>query len=268
MEWLENAWKHKETVDLLYKELEKHNPEHLCLLDRTVFLGVGGSKLYGTDTPDSDTDLRGVTIAPKDYWVGAKKFEQIELKLPNNTEVVIYDIRKWLRLTADVNPNVVEILFTDKQQHQLVVNKPIWDEISLRTKLLLNQRAYVGFHGYSSSQLKKLVTKQSNKTGRMELTEKYGFDTKFLSHGFRLARQGAEILLTGRMEFPRPDRAELLDIKLGKKYKAQDQEKAIEDWKLEAQKLDEAYTNTILPVKYDFKQFNQLHIDIYERFVQ
>lgn len=259
---------HKETYEQVREALRKHNPEQLELLDRTIYLGIGGSKLYGTDTPDSDTDLRGVTIAPKDYWVGAKHFEQIELKdLPNKTELVIYDVRKWLRLTADVNPNVIEILYSNDQDLMIGGDPGVWEYIKAQTLPLINQRAYVGFHGYSSSQLKKMVTKQSNKTGRQEFTEKYGFDTKFLSHGFRIARQGVELLETGQITFPRPDRAELLDIKLGKKYKLEDQDQAIEDWKQEAQKLDEAYTTTKLPVKYDFRRFNELHINIYERFV-
>ena len=49
--------------------------------DCTIFLTIAGSKAYGTDIPESDTDIRGVAV-PKDksYYIGMglKKFEQQE----------------------------------------------------------------------------------------------------------------------------------------------------------------------------------------------
>lgn len=46
--------------------------------------------------------------------------------------------------------------------------------------------------------------------------ESQGVDWKAVSHAVRVARQAHELMLTGKITFPRPDAEELLDIKLGK----------------------------------------------------
>ena len=101
-------------IDRIRRLVIAQNPEQGWVIDNLAFLHVGGSTLYGTNTADSDLDIRGVTIAPKSFWVGARSFEQLERSIPEqNVEVVIFDIRKWLRLAVAVNPNVVETLFVD-----------------------------------------------------------------------------------------------------------------------------------------------------------
>src|ERR1700722_20064834 len=103
------------------------NPEQGWVIDNLAFLHIGGSTLYGTNTADSDLDIRGVTIAPKSFWVGARTFEQLECAIPEqNVEVVIFDIRKWLRLAAAVNPNVVETLFVDETRDCALLTTERW----------------------------------------------------------------------------------------------------------------------------------------------
>ena len=70
-----------------------------------------------------------------------------------------------------------------------------------------------------------MVVKQSNKTGRREIAEEFGFDLKFAAHGFRLAGQGAELLRTGRITFPRPDRDFLRAVRFGQVYGPDDLER-------------------------------------------
>ena len=98
-------------LDRIRRLVVSNNPEQAWVIDNLAFLHVGGSTLYGTATDKSDLDVRGVTIAPKSYWVGARHFEQLELTLPpgdpavaggREVEVVIYDIRKWLHLAVAV----------------------------------------------------------------------------------------------------------------------------------------------------------------------
>ncbi len=82
-------------IDRLRRLVVAQNPERGWVIDNLVFLHVGGSTLYGTSTADSDLDVRGVTIAPKSFWVGARSFEQLECSIPEqNVEVVIFDVPK------------------------------------------------------------------------------------------------------------------------------------------------------------------------------
>lgn len=58
-----------------------------------IFSTIAGSHAYGTNTKDSDMDIRGVAIRnDKSYYFGfLKKFEQ-QQEIDEDT--VIYDIRK------------------------------------------------------------------------------------------------------------------------------------------------------------------------------
>jgi hypothetical protein len=242
------------------------NPELAWVLEpqNLLFLHLSGSRLYGTHTPDSDWDVRGVTVAPKSYWVGARTFEQTQSQLPElGLDIAIYDFRRWLHLTVNVNPNVVETLYVPLDSDAVLhMNRDWWPTLVQRIKPLINRRAHAGYHGYATSQLKKMLTKQSNKTGRRELTKAHGLDTKFVMHGFRLARQGAELLRTGNMTFPRPDAPDLRAIRDGKVYT--DPESAIAAWEKEAAVLDAALTESVLPSKSDFGAQNQLLMDVYD----
>lgn len=244
------------------------NPEQGWIIDNLAVLHIGGSTLYGTSTPQSDLDLRGIAIAPKSYWVGARRFESLERQSPEeDVDIVIYDIRKWLNLTVAVNPNVVETLFVADDSDCMVLTTDAWRCIRAETLSLLNLRAYAGYHGYTTSQLKKMVVKQSNKTGRREISDEFGFDLKFASHGFRLARQGAELLRTGRITFPRPDREHLAAVRFGKVYGPGDLDACVRDLEAAIQELDAAYAISILPEKADFERYDRLLMEIYDRYV-
>jgi len=242
------------------------NPELEWVLapENLLFLHLSGSRLYGTNTAESDYDVRGVTVAPKSYWVGARTFEQTQAQVPElGLDIAIYDFRRWLHLTVNVNPNVVETLYVPVDSDLVLqMNRQWWPKLVGRIKPLINRRAHAGYHGYATSQLKKMLTKQSNKTGRKELTEAYGLDTKFVMHGFRLARQGAELLRTGNMTFPRPDAQQLRAIRDGKVYR--DSETAIADWEKEAAVMDQALAESVLPEKADFAEQNRILMDVYD----
>jgi hypothetical protein len=253
-------------LDAVRRAIVPRNPEMAWVVDNLLFLHIAGSRLYGTSTGDSDWDVRGVTLAPKSYWVGARTFEQAEAQVPEmGLDVVIYDIRKWLHLTVNVNPNVVETLYVPESGPAVIFSSPAWKWIAARTRPLISRRAHAGYHGYALSQLKKMMVKQANKTGRREIAEAHGYDTKFAMHGFRLARQGAELLRTGAMKFPRPDADQLRNIRDGLVYP--DSESCIAAWELEAAQLDRAMEESCLPEKADFAAYDQLLIDIYDRFV-
>lgn len=256
-------------LEILRKDLQKHNAEQLVFLDNLLFLHIGGSRLYGINKPDSDYDVRGVFLAPMDYWVGMKTVEQVTFKTEDkNYDFVLYDFRKWLRLTINCNPNVIETLFVDNDNPNVIYNSEIWrDFIKPEVLKFVNQSAYSGYNGYAYSQIQKMVIKNGNKTGRQEIVEEFGFDVKFASHGFRLIRQGIELLNTGKITFPRPDFQDLLDIRNGKKYGKSDMNKCSDDWQNESKGLDIALKNSPLPKMYDFDKVNKFLMDIFNNFV-
>ena len=80
-----------------------------------AYLTVAGSIAYGTNNADSDVDIRGFAIESFDSILTGKAFEQID---DDKTDTVIYGLRKFFKLCADSNPNVLELLGT-KPEHVL-----------------------------------------------------------------------------------------------------------------------------------------------------
>lgn len=119
---------------------------------RTIYLTRHGSHAYGTSLPTSDVDIRGICIAPKKYYLGfTEKFDQTVLTEP---DITIFDLRKFMHLAADANPNVLEILYTVPDDH-LLVKSPMLRLFENRD-LFLSKKAKHTFSGYAVSQLKRI----------------------------------------------------------------------------------------------------------------
>ena len=121
------------------------------LNDRICLLTLGGSKAYGTNLPESDTDLRGFAIERRKDIYGISSFEQFEDRA---TDTVIYGLKKFVSLCKACNPNVIEMLGT-KPEHILCINE-IGMLLRENADLFLSKRAYVTFTGYAIAQLRRL----------------------------------------------------------------------------------------------------------------
>jgi len=120
-----------------------------------IYETVHGSRAYGLATETSDTDLRGVFVPPPLALTGfVAQPDQVEPA----AERVLYEIRKFFRLAAACNPTVIEVLFTDPQDHVTV---------SAEGRLLLDRRsdflsrlAGDSFGKYGLAQLHRIKTRR------------------------------------------------------------------------------------------------------------
>ena len=124
---------------------------------RIIMSTLAGSHLYGTATEESDIDTRGVFIPTKEYFLGCfKHVEQIENK---KEDIVLYDIRKFCKLAADCNPNIIELLFVpivpSKSKYYSVYSTH-WHMIVENRDLFISKKARFTFSGYAISQLKRI----------------------------------------------------------------------------------------------------------------
>jgi len=120
-----------------------------------IFLTRHGSHAYGTNIETSDEDFKGVAIPPREYFHGYKdRFEQAEFREP--VDMVVYDLRKFMALAADCNPNIIEVLWTDPSDY--VVLTPLGRQLLDRKKDFLSKKALHTFSGYAVSQLKRIHT--------------------------------------------------------------------------------------------------------------
>jgi len=125
------------------------------LADNTLFLAKSGSHSYGTNTPTSDEDYKGVCFSPREYYLGfLNKFEQAQGKDPDLT---IYEIRKFFSLAADCNPSIIEVMWVESSD--VVHCSRLWEKHILPNRdKFLSTKAKHTFSGYAASQLKRIRT--------------------------------------------------------------------------------------------------------------
>ena len=120
--------------------------------NNTIYLTIHGSHSYGTNITTSDTDYRGIVIPPKEYYLGFKSISDTYVQ--NEPDLSLFELKKFIKLAIENNPNVLEILFTD-ERHHLYVHK-LGEKILNAKHEFLSKKCKNTFCGYAVSQLKRL----------------------------------------------------------------------------------------------------------------
>lgn len=113
-----------------------------------IFEAISGSKAYGLDNAQSDTDIRGVYIAPKDMFYSLECPEQVS---DETNDVVYYELRKFIDLLSKNNPNIIELLYTPEDC--ILYKHPIYDKV-LAFNWITKQCQHT-FAGYALTQIRK-----------------------------------------------------------------------------------------------------------------
>lgn len=152
-----------------------------------IFLGLTGSHAYGTANASSDLDIRGCCIAPLRTRLSFyRQFEQLETSEPqlhfpeswetaqsmlvkhpqasmcehfDKFDVVIFDIGKLVRLCAEGNPNMLELLFLNDQE--MLLNSSLWQILRDHRHMFLSKKVQFTFTGYAQGQLKRIQRHRS-----------------------------------------------------------------------------------------------------------
>lgn len=119
--------------------------------DRIMFLTLGGSYSYGTNTPTSDVDIRGCAMNNASEIVGLSNFEQF---VETTTDTTVYAFNKLIGLLLNCNPNTIE-MFGCKPEHYIYMTEAGREFINNR-KMFLSKRALYSFGGYANQQLNRL----------------------------------------------------------------------------------------------------------------
>jgi hypothetical protein len=120
-----------------------HNNQQVLLLQC-----ISGSKAYGLDTPQSDTDIKGVFALGKNEFYGLYSVEQVAN--PSN-DIVYYELKRFIELLTRNNPNILELLSTPSDK--ILYRNPLMDFV--RPEMFLSKLCLQTFAGYAQSQIKK-----------------------------------------------------------------------------------------------------------------
>ncbi len=244
--------------------------KHGTILQTEVGSGVHGLAIDG----QGDRDEMGICLEPPEFVIGLRKFEQYVRRTaaertgipdarsePGDLDLVVYGLRKWMRLALQGNPTVITPLFAPDEA--IVHITPAGKDLRAELDMIVSRQAGRRFIGYLRGQRDRMLNGTVDKrVNRPELVERYGFDVKFAGHMVRLGVQGVELLETGRMTLPMPDpwRTWIRELRQGQ-HTQQDAIDAAAD--LEA-RLEVLTRTADLPEHPDTERANRWLIETYQ----
>jgi hypothetical protein len=220
------------------------------LYDSVIYRCIVGSRAYGLDQADSDTDRRGIYLPPADlHWSLYGVPEQLE---KSATQECYWELQKFIVLALKANPNVLECLYTPFVE----TATPIAQELLELRHIFLSRLVYQTYNSYVLSQFKKM---EQDLRSRGEIRWKHAM------HLIRLLLSGITVLQEGFVPVKvESHRAQLLAIR--------NQEmswEALNQWRLDLhQTFDRTFSQTQLPERPDYEQANAFLIHARSSMIQ
>lgn len=153
-----------------------------------ALLAIVGSHAYGTAREGSDTDYRGCYIAPAErMWHLQPPQETVDRKDP---DLVVHELRKFCKLAAAANPNILETLYVDQYETLTSGGRLLVEH----REAFLSRRVFKTYGGYALAQLQKAKAGRGGTRGQAHLKRE-----KFILHLFRLLEQGVQLLDSGHL---------------------------------------------------------------------
>lgn len=216
---------------LAMKGLLPEMPNHVR--DGIQYEVVMGSVAYGVSSDNSDMDIYGFSIPPKeiifpnlrgeilgfdDYEIQFSQFQKHHVKDISALggkgriyDLSIYSIIKFFRLLMDNNPNIIDSLFVPESC--ILFATPIANKIRENRKLFLHKGCWSTFKGYAYGQMHKIRTKKPQGK-RKTIVEQFGYDVKFAYHVVRLLNEVEQLLVEGNLDLTR-NSEQLKEIRRG-----------------------------------------------------
>ncbi|MBT2447045.1 nucleotidyltransferase domain-containing protein [Streptomyces sp. ISL-43] len=183
---------------------DKPTPEPLELTlvrDHTIYSCVMGSRAFGLATEASDTDRRGVYLAPTPlFWGLAKPPTHVD---GPREEEFSWELERFCELALRANPNILECLHSPVVEHLT----PAGEELLALRGAFLSRQAHTTFSRYAISQRGKLLGDLRN----------HGVPRwKHAMHLLRLLLSCRDLLRTGHLVIDAgPYRDRLLAVRRG-----------------------------------------------------
>ncbi|MGW1944253.1 nucleotidyltransferase domain-containing protein [Streptomyces sp. NPDC001940] len=169
--------------------------------DHTIYSCVMGSRAFGLATDGSDTDRRGVFVAPTPmFW----RFEKPPTHVDGPAdEQFSWELERFCELALRANPNILECLHSPLVEHVTDTGREL---LALR-EAFMSRQVHATFTGYAMGQRKKLDAD----------VRQYGAPRwKHAMHLLRLLAACRDLLRTGRLTLDvGEDREALLAVKRG-----------------------------------------------------
>ena len=215
-----------------------------------IYRCVVGSRAYGLDNDESDTDQRGIYIAPAELqWSLFGAPEQFE---DNVMQSCYWELQKFITMALKANPNILECLYSPMVEKVTLLG----EELLAMRDTFLSQMIFQTFNGYAMSQFKKIEQDIRN-SGKIKW--------KHAMHLLRLLITGAATLLHARVPVRvETHRERLLAVKFGELSWAE-----VDIWRKELHRdFETALSATRLPERPDYESANKFLVKARRAMVQ
>lgn len=278
--------------------------------ENLIFLCYRGSISHGLyNSPESggvdDIDLFSVFVAPIEHYLGFPKnrLEKGHDRFTDQYDCVSYELRHFLALAADINPNILGPLWMPDRY--VIETTRFMEELRYAKEAFRSKkRIFDAYRGYAQGQYEKMQKDRCNleEIQRLEelqeakeagilqkededeyenLRQKYysghmgrkrkkmvlehGYDPKHAEHTIRLLRTGIEFLETGYLHVDRSQKGDAEEL-LAIKNGEWSYEKVCEEIKRLEERMELAYEQSSLPETVDHDRVEELLIDTVREF--
>ena len=197
---------------LSLKGLLPELPHHVR--DGIQYEVVMGSLAYGVSNDNSDMDIYGFSIPPKeiifpnlrgeilgfdDYEIQFSQFQKHHIKdaaalggKGRVYDMTIYSIVKYFRLLMENNPNIIDSLYVPDSC--VLYSTSIGDRLRENRKMFLHKGCWATFKGYAYGQMHKIRSKKPEGKRKI-IVDQFGYDVKFAYHVVRLLNEVEQLLV-------------------------------------------------------------------------
>ena len=251
-----------------------HPPQWLP--STTHYLCLMGSVAYGVSGDDSDSDIYGFCVPPKEmvfphlageiqgFGRQIKRFEQWQehhirdVDAGKEYDFQVYNIVKYFQLSMENNPNMCDALFVPERC--VIHCNAIGNMVRENRKLFLHRGCWHKFRGYAYSMVHKMSIKNPEEgSKRCELIRQFGMDTKYAYHVVRLVYEVEQMLTTGDLDLESNSET-LKAIRRGEWT----EQRVIDFFAQKEKALNKAYEESILPYAPDESKIKKLLLECLE----
>lgn len=215
----------------------------------TLLKVVVGSKAYGLDNDQSDTDTATIFALPTEAILSISQPKGTEQVSEDEGDTTSWEVQRFIKLAISGNPTVLETLWTPPLE---------MNEFGIRLRDIrqsfLSRRVIGSYAGYAKQQASKLERKYVD-AGEMNYQMQ-----KHLSHMLRLVIAGTHVVIYNEVlvEVPKEYKEFLLGVKRG----TVSRQSAMELFNSLSRIFERAIEGCSLPQKPDLETINTLLLEI------
>jgi len=174
--------------------------------NKIIVKHYAGSISYGTNTPNSDTDFRGIFLGDRESITTPYDYKK-EIIDENEEDTKYFELNFFCSLAADMNPNVIETLYVNKKH--ITETSPEYEYLRENRDMFLNKRIAFSTSSYALQEMRKMknhnkfinqpeLTEFPKQTSFMKLVQNFTpdkvlkntFNFEDLSYGYKMVSYG------------------------------------------------------------------------------